>query len=444
MDKVLEAIVDDYSEYTTFDVVKSVFESTYEDKTVISAKAMYYSLVGDFYEDDAASQVEIYRYIFKTKKTEALGNLQQYVLSRYTLNMIFIDSRGIYAWNEAEKEPVKISSYKDAEAVKLLGVSDNGKLAAWAEGINEATEVYVSEEGEKTKVGNFDDIDGEYQISQVELVNNGTEAIFYHTGSEKIFRKKQGKEPQEIHAGGNVELAGIYSAKDKISINEKAKVEELYVEVESNNEDGKIDLYCIEENGERQKLLSDITLIWYIKNGKVFYEKDEETLYCADLGKMEVKNETKLASDVMSTECSFDGRVLYFQKLNDVEELTSLYVVRTDGKILEPEKIASGVSGYNISEDGMGVAYTAQGRAIEDASGSYGELYVKYMGKDAKKISSDVAWVYSNKEYSIIDVSELAFFKYDTLNDDNKIIGNYEIYDGKNVSIIGKELIFSR
>lgn len=442
VDDILEAIVDDYSEYTTFDRVKEVFESTYSSKTVATAKAMYYSVIGEFYEDEAISQ-EAYRYIFKTKKADRLGDVE-YKIAPYTLNIIFNDSESVYVWNESEKIPVKVFSYEGDEAVELLGTSDRGKLAAWIQIVDGMSSIFVLEKNEKIKIGEFDEAERtEYGVSTVAFVNNGTEMIFWRTDSEKIFRKKVGKDPQTISAGGEVAGWGVYCLQDDVLADESIKVEELYVQVESEDEPESLNLYCVQENGDREKLLANVKSIEGISHGKVFYLNEDNSLYSADLGKREVQQETKIASEVDTASCSFDGSTLYFKKDYTAEEYT-LYAVKTKDKNPEPEKVASEVSTHYLSDDGDTVVYIAQSTDIKDTYLRRGELYVKHMGKDAKKVSSDVIKVFPNKLHFIINEESLSFFKYDSVNNNDKIIVNYVIYDGNNTNTVEKNLMYSR
>lgn len=441
VDDILEAIVEDYSEYTTFNTVKEVFESTYHSETITAAKAMYYSLIGEFYEDEAISQ-EAYRYIFKAKKAERLGGVE-YKIAPYTLNMIFDDSESVYVWNESEKIPVKVFSYEGDEAVELLGTSDRGKLAAWIQIVDGMSSVFVLEKNEKIKVGEFDEAERtKYGVSSVAFVNNGTEMIFWRTDSEKVFRKKVGEDSQAISVGGEVAGLGVYCLQDDVSADESIKAEELYVQVESEDEPESVNLYCVQKNGDREKLLTNVKSIEGISHGKVFYLDEDNSLYMADLGKRELQQETKIASEVDIASCSFDGSTLYFMKDYTGEGYT-LYAVKTNDKNPETEKVASEVSMHYLSEDGDAVAYVVQSTYIKDTYHRKGELYVKHIGKDAKKVSSDVTKIFPNKSHSIINEKFLSFFKYDRVNNNDEIIGNYVIYDGNNTNTVGKNLMYS-
>jgi ribosomal protein L37E len=440
VDDILEAIVEDYWDFTTIDRVREVFEDELDGETVYDAKAMYYNVIGEFYMDGYTGQ-DAYRYLFNTKNPVLLGDVE-FKIAAYSLNMIFDDSKSVYVWHESDKVPLNVFTYESNEQIELLGASENEKFAAWNVSSDGMVEVYVLEDNEKIKIGEFEESKySKYGFSEIAFVNKGTEAIVWNYDSDKIFRKKAGKDPQSIAVGGTVFNSGVFCREGKITANESIKVKELYVQVKSEDESEDINFYCVQENGDREKLLSNVNSIYGIMNKKAYYLTEDNNLYSAELGEKEIKEKTKIASDVEAVNCPNNGSKIYFTK-DYVETKYTLYVVETKDKNPEPEKVGSDVSYYYLSEDGETVAYIADATEFKDSYNWMGELYVKRMGKDAKKVSSDVLTILPNKEDNKIIEDELSFYKFDHVNDNGDIFGNYVIYNGKDTKTVGKNLIY--
>lgn len=135
--------------------------------------------------------------------------------------------------------------------------------------------------------------------------------------------------------------------------------------------------------GEAVKIVSDLSGYYYIneKGTLVTYTKDGK-LYQHDL-----KESTKLASDIYSYYVTDDGKTILYlaDAKTDEETEETTYTLYRMKKGKDAEKLASDISSVRYySEDMSTVAYIKN-----DA------LYTKTGTKEAKKIDSDVMSVYS-------------------------------------------------
>ena len=89
----------------------------------------------------------------------------------------------------------------------------------------------------------------------------------------------------------------------------------------------------------------------------------------------------------------------------------------------------------------MGKEYIKDAAEAKGTYTKYGDLYIKDIGKDSEKISSDAANIYSPYEKGYISDKYLNFIKYDSVYKDSKlIIGDYVYYNGKENQTIIKDI----
>lgn len=434
VDDILKKLAEKVPKYT-YAAYKAVFDETFPDKKVEEAKWFYELLVGSPYNEEITAD-QYFRYLFEEKETTELGT-GKCSLAKHNLNLLFTDYENIYQLAENSTEKEKISSCNTDMEILLYGMSDSGRMGVWSEYDESETLFYVSEDVSKTKIGAVPANEVNIKFGECFFDKNDQQLIIFNYYTDKIFRKKWGEEAQAINAGGLI-AGGIYSRDGQIT-DGAAELNEFYIRTLEDVSDQSGNLYYIDKNGEREKVLTDRKIL-AVANGRVYYVDEEDNLYQAEMDKDKVKNEVKITSDINEVDLSEDGAYIYFTK-DPHDGNSTLYSCKTNQKSLEPEKIAEEVSFYRITADGKRVAYIKDAAEAKGTYTKYGDLYIKDIGKDSEKISSDAANIYSPYEKGYISDKYLNFIKYDSVYKDSKlIIGDYVYYNGKENQTIIKDI----
>lgn len=441
VDDVLNAMAKEFTkDGITYEQVKEVFEERYSNSTVGNAQDFYKSIIGTSFKAEGVKK--LYKYLFASKEATEIG-VGEAVYADDSLSLLFVNQENVYLLPESASSLENISKVKEDVGVKLLGVSENGKLAVWEEDQDDTHMVYAAENGEKEKLADMGSTGDTYDKSNVSFINKGSEVLFTNTESDYMFRKKIGAEPIKINTGGSIYTWNMYSANNWLP-EEDGKIEEFYAIIYQTSSYKEGTLYCFTPDGDREKILSDVKAVECVKNNKIFYIDDDDNLYMADLGKKEITNKEKISSDVYLAKCSADGKRLFFGKDLDTSDYTyTLYTCDVTKKSRDAQKLASDVYSYKITEDGKEAIYYKDVIEIKDSYSTYGELYRYEAGKDSKKISSDVQGVYSLQKGSYLDKGKFGFFKYTESSEGDEIVGDYAFYNGKEVETIKKDVLQS-
>ena len=210
-------------------------------------------------------------------------------------------------------------------------------------------------------------------------------------------------------------------------------------------------LYFIDLEGERERMITGIDSM-AISDGYIVYRNDEDTLYFAQLDGAELKEESRIASDVELFRVQGDY-VYYFRNCED--NSGTLYCRKLSEADGEAVKIASDVGCYIgtwskndylcVNESGDTVFYF---RNLEEIKNSYmdmGTLYRWSWGdEEPTKIASDVVQgtVTSYLLSGVVVPDRMGFMRYDSTNDDRDVVGDLYFYDGSDTSKIASEVIY--
>lgn len=395
---------------------------------------------GFIYTTDSDSAGEdsdtAYRYFFDTEERTKIGSDIDCTANN-SLDALIYKDQGIYILPDNADEPVKVAGCEEESEVKLVGISDTGKMAVWTEEKGSKTTLYVSENNEKIKIGDLELTNKGFDYTYACFINKDSEVIVGNGSSKQMFRKKFGEECVEARVIGETDLFGIYSEQGAIYRGQNDHVKGLYV-ICAGEEEYLSNLYYIDERGEREKIISDIQVIVGIHKGKVVYIDEDDSLFIADLGTKELKNIQKISSEVYTAQVSKNGEYIYYGKDSDDYETYTLYECKA-GKKLDSVKISDDVYKMWISEDGKQVAYLKDPTSIEEMYTKYGELYVKKFGKEPKKVSSDMISIFGNDGY--ISKDNWNCFKYEDKEKKN-IIGRILHFDGKEVELEATDILY--
>ncbi|MBU9726169.1 TolB-like translocation protein [Diplocloster modestus] len=435
VDDILQKLAEEAPKYS-YAAYKAVFDNEFPDGKAEEAKWFYELLVGSPY-NEVSSEDEYFRYLFEEKEITNLG-IGKCLLAAHKLNILFTDDESICQLTENSMEKEKITSCKEDMEIVLYGMSDSGRMGVWSEYDESETCFYVSEDASKTKLGTVETNDININFGECYFDKNGQQIVTFNYYTDKIFRKKLGEEPEIIHAGGLIG-SGVYSPDGRIRSGD-AELNNFYICTKGEITDSRSSFYYIDNNGEREKVLADIS-IKALADGKIYYLDDEDNLYQAEIDRDKVSNEIKITSDVDDAKLSEDGAYIYYSKDYD-DGATTLYSCMTNKKSLEPEKIAEEVGSYKIQADGKSVAYLRDMSKVKGSHTSCGDLYIKEIGKESEKISSDVVRIYSPYEQGYISDKYVNFFKYNSVYEENKIKGDYVYYNGKENQTLIKDVLY--
>ena len=148
-------------------------------------------------------------------------------------------------------------------------------------------------------------------------------------------------------------------------------------------------LYRITLDGDKERLLTDVWLN-DIKNGRLIYTDNDETLYTAEAAAANIE-ETKISGSVDQVRMASNGQYVYFTKNAEGGEATlCVYNVAKDSV----QKIGSCANArIRVSTDGTEVYFFKDTETVDGKYVSYGELYrwtYSEKGAESVKLASDV------------------------------------------------------
>lgn len=377
----------------------------------------------------------VYRYLFDTQKTTKIGPSLVYPAND-SLTALVYKEQGIYILPERADELVKVASCEEGSEANLVGISNDGEMAVWTEKKGQTTTVYTAENMEKEKLGSLELKDSSYNLTYAFFINEGTEVIVGNGFSDQLFRKKIGEECIKVKAEGTINQFNIYTIQGRLFGSHRNNVKGIYVVTEGEKNYLK-DLYYIDENGNSAKVIWNILNLIDIQNGKVVLLDKDHTLYENDLRLNETGEFNKISTDVETAQVSKNGNYIYYGKDMEDEAFT-LYEYK-NGINSERIKIADDVFKMKISADGNQVIYLKNPVKLQNADMTAGDLYVKDIGKDPVKVSSDIISIFDKTDYIAND--DWYCFQYDDIKD-KKATGRILHFDGRDVGIIAEDIIY--
>ena len=414
------------------------------EKHEVADKIDWLSVVrneGAFYIDE---EDDVFCVIFESGETVKLGHDIDGIVAPDSLDsIIYDDDGGIYLYKTGEGSPEKVGRL-DGDVAPLC-INNDGSLACWYVSDEGKTTLYSYENDERTTIASLDD-----DYDSFRAVASEDQALFVlcDVDADQLFLKKPGEEAVKVRLGNELASTGIYCQKGLLTETEAAEVSCLYVLVEADKGNS---LYFIDLEGERERMITGIDSM-AISDGYIVYRNDEDTLYFAQLDGAELKEESRIASDVELFRVQGDY-VYYFRNCED--NSGTLYCRKLSEADGEAVKIASDVGCYIgtwskndylcVNESGDTVFYF---RNLEEIKNSYmdmGTLYRWSWGdEEPTKIASDVVQgtVTSYLLSGVVVPDRMGFMRYDSTNDDRDVVGDLYFYDGSDTSKIASEVIY--
>lgn len=421
-------------------------------KTEITDKGDYTIYVRDEGVLYKGSDGNYHRYLFADGSDVNIGGAKHSSsrLSETGFNAVFAIDSSMYILPENAHEKEKIGS--TAEYCRFLYLSDDCKTVYWQEIEDDEATVFISVNGEKTKLGTFETSS---RSTDVTYNKNHKFAVVTNYDDDILFVVPESGEPIKVKLGNALASEAIYTKAGPLSEDTSSAFSGIYVCVRGS--DGN-NLYYIDANGEREKVLSGIGS-YVIYDDFIYFVDEDDNLKTAKLAEETLSKEEKITGhvDIMDTSTGInnDGYIYFIRNYDDTDETGTLYVCK---KGSDPKKIASDVTCYKYGSGGMGsipVREGADGKTIYyfkdciDITDNgpmyhYAVLYkCTYGDSEPTRIASDVVvnTISSGYASGAIDNNSFLYLKYYSIKD-GAAVGDWYYYNGKESVRMASDIIY--
>ena len=374
------------------------------------------------------------RYTFSDGKEVELGDVKDYIVSRFSLNVAYSTADAVYMLRASESQPVKMGGYEND--CELAAIDDDGKTVFWKSTASGTCDVYTYSNGEKSKIGSFE-LSSRYGFVSCRYNYSRSYFVFYSSSSDYLYYVNSGEEPVKVKLPDKGYVNDIYTEKCEMSYDDSPKMSGLYINYSTSDGNS---IYYVNADGERDKIMSDIEQ-FVIVNKHLYYIDEDDNLRCAKISKEVLSDDNKITGDVgiLFSE-SINGYLYFMKDVNSKEEMGELYVLK-DGS--DPIKIASDVHFSTLwdtyymsgttSLDGQSIVFYRDVKEIDGSYLSKGTMYLYEYKKSPIKISDDVIVGSENSaKLSRRIVKDSIVYRVKESSDD----GTYYFFDGTS----GKEI----
>ena len=386
-----------------------------------------------------------YRYLFAEGESLKLGS---YTRSTETcwdenFNVLYADEGKIWRLTPSDAEPEMIATYDKEKTVRLLEISKDGETAVWCVNDGLSREVYVCENGEKSKVGTIE-LSSKYGSVYTYFNESQTCLLVFSQYCKTMYIKPQGGEAIKVKLSGEP-ASTLYTEKGRFVWDDGDSFKGGYILTEGSSSGSGYNLFYIDAEGEREKILSDVQSM-DVSDGKLVYSDAEGTLYYAKLDKASIGEPTMIAGDVgYYYACAIADDYVYYLKNVDDSEGT-LYAYKLGDK--EPKKVTTSVyPSLYLSTDGKTVYFYKDREKIDKDKYYYtGTLYSYTYGSDeAQKIASEVVTgsFSSGLNKGGIKSDALVYAKFLSYEKDkDELYVNLVHYNGSESTVIARDVIY--
>ena len=274
-----------------------------------------------------------YRYTYADGETLTLGDLDDYCVEN-EFDILYAKDGNIYLLLKDAAEGEKIATYDQANSISLGALSKDGSAAIWYEKKGSNYDIFICENGEKTRMGSMD-ISSSYATVNTYFNQTGTWAIAYSLWSNVLYVKSAGKDVIKIKFSDELDTAP-YTKVNTYRWDNSPEFPGLYVLVDAEKDNN---LYYVDSEGEREKLVSGV-LDFAVSNGTLFYVDSDNNLYRTEVTGKDMAEPVKIAGDVNCLHLPLNGDCIYYIKSFDNNE-GALYAYKKGTE--EPVKVASSV-----------------------------------------------------------------------------------------------------
>ncbi len=451
IETVFQAIYDHYKKedantLVTMDFIKEFFEERYEN-TLEEAKLLYKNELGEEFIPPSKSML----YDCKTGKVEELFDSQtskyntefEYRNSQNDKQFAYVNTGGELVLVGVDGTSQVLGNARDDMTLGINGVPDEGNMVVWQlQGERKGKEitddipydVYAYLKGDADKVFSGED---SYPYCKVLYLTDGSEAVIDSYQPEFYYIDAKGR-VDKIRVDGN----SIFNVMGNNNYNSgyTDSLEHLLVVTEKSGTDT---LYVVDLAGEKDKVTANLESSWSVDiyNNIVTYTDDSANLFMGKLNGRRIEDEVKVASDVVWSNLSKNGSVIWYAKKD--AETWMIYMYEKG----EAQKVDTNVLPYSVhmNIEGKNAVYLkdasiAPGDENEKYPRKKGELYY-YKDGESQKIGSDVFQDSVNLMFrgGYIADNKLEYIGNIYL-EDGFIWGNLYSYNGKESTKIASDI----
>lgn len=331
-----------------------------------------------------------YRYTFGDGSTVKLLNDiyagGSIVYSQNTMSALYVRDDKLYRLAAGAEEPEKAAS-SDNQIVPVY-ISDDGKTVIWSENPYSGEYTFMLLEGEtKTKLGKMKG--GEFFYCSVS--KDHKLIVIQDVYGESVLIWKKGDEAVKVKLKSD--YSSVYTQDGPLERASSSGLRELYL---TDNTDGGKNVYRVTLDGEKDRLLSQVTS-WTVSGGWILWTDADGVLRCGKLKDGEIAEERELDEDVTQLLPGLYGKYFYYSRGASDDE-PELCGYRTGDK--SPTRIDSGVDGYwlftvKVSLSGDEIFYLKDMEMGDSGGEGSGTLMSWSWDGERKKIAEDVYCDYS-------------------------------------------------
>ncbi len=347
--------------------------------------------------------------------------------------------------NSSESEPLT-STPKN---ISLVGINSSGTVCSWLESYGNEYTLYLYSNGEKEKILTCDSSYLSYNMyfNEAETLavlrssNNNEIAIWTQAdGIQKV------KLPDITNYMLLTDQGGFYG-----SPNVTPEIFYVGTTVEPNL----YNLYAVGTDGSREKLVSNITDA-DIRQGQLYYIKEDGTLYTGKLASGKLSEETRIADSVCDLVVSPNGKTVVYARDGGNDQLAAIYyyTVGQDKPVrITPEGYCRSTyysySGYGtytmpayFSADGKSIFYFSDPYQVDNSS-TYTTTLMQYtISKDeSTRIVSDILpQLDSTYTGYVVDENALRYYRFIESTDDYGNIFDLMLWNGTESTVLARDL----
>lgn len=416
-------------------------------KTQVTDKGDSIQIVADEGVLYADSDGDYHRYLFTDGSDVNIGKVGTYKQSETGFNVAFAVDSSLYVLAGSAQEKEKIGNITNS--CEFLYVSNDGKTVYWNDYEDYEETVFISVDGDKTKIGTFE-TSSKYTATAIAYNGNNKFAVVTNYHSDTLFVVPESGEPLKIKLGNELASSKVFTKTGLLSEDTSSAFSGIYVTVEGSDGDN---LYYIDAAGEREKVLSKIGT-YAIYDNYLYFVDEDSILKIAKIAEAALSNEEKITGDVeIMYSASNNGYIYFVKDFNSTDDTGILYAykkgadpvkVTSDVSCLEYESIGIRLINGSNSPDGKTIYFYKDSTDIKDTYREYAVLY-KYTYGDAEpvKIASDVVIdsIKSGYASGLINNNSFIYFKYSSVKDKD-IIGDWYYFNGTDSSKMATDVIY--
>lgn len=333
--------------------------------------------------------------------------------------------------------------------ISLVGINSSGTVCSWLESDGNEYTLYLYSNGEKEKILTCDSSYLSYYmyfneaetLAVLRSYNNNEIAIWTQAdGIQKV------KLPDITNYMLLTDQGGFYDSPD-------VTPEIFYVgtAVETNL----YNLYAVGTDGSREKLVSNI-IDADIRQGQLYYIKEDGTLYTGKLASGKLSEETRIADSVCDLVVSPNGKTVVYARDGGNDQLAAIYyyTVGQDKPVrITPEGYCrytyysySGYGTYTMpayfSADGKSIFYFSDPYQVDNSS-TYTTTLMQYtISKDeSTRIVSDILpQLDSTYTGYVVDENALRYYRFIESTDDYGNIFDFMLWNGTESTVLARDL----